>query len=226
MHPPPVDRTAQRLRSAGPVVVVVVVALQTVAHLANTFGPELDALDVHAEGTIFSALAAVTITALAGLCVLAGRRGAVELAPARVLAGLLGFLAVDEFFVVHERVGDGAVRLLGLSEGWDSVLWPLLYLPLLGVVFLQFLAFSRLAPREVGGLAVIGLRLLVAAVLLEAVSAPFSTPATYGGLVHAFEGAVEEGLELGGWGLLVVALLTWCSSCARSPSPTVAAEGP
>ena len=161
MHLTLEDRTARRIRSAGPGVVAAVVLLQTAAHLGNTFGPEMDALDVHAERTVFSALSALTLAALAGLCVLAGRRGPVDLGPARILAGLVAT----------------------------------------------------------------GLRLLMAAVLLEVVSAPFSTPSTQGGLVHAFEGALEEGCELGGWGLLVVGLLTWCTSCVQSLLPTVAADG-
>ncbi len=206
---------AQRIRAIGVAAVAGIVALQTVAHLANTFGPRVPALDLHAERTVFSLLAASTIAALAGLCVVVGRRADVELGRARVLAALLGFLAVDEYFVIHERVGDGAVTVLRLSEGWDSVLWPLIYLPLLGVILLQLLTFARIAPPQVGTLILSGLQLLVAAVVLEVVSAPFSTPATRDGLVHAVEGALEEACEQGGWGLLVVAMLTWTTITRR-----------
>ncbi len=104
-------------------------------------------------------------------------------------------------------VADVALRLLGLSRDWDSVIWPIVYLPATGAVFLLFIAVARHASDEGRRRLLVGLGLLVAAMLAEVVSAPFSTDETAAGLVHALEGAVEEACELGGWGLLTVATL-------------------
>lgn len=201
------------------------VAAQTVLHLLNRLGGRVDALDVHAERTVFALASALTVACVALACLLLARSVAVHRGPARALAAMLLFLAGDEVLVVHERVGTGAASLLGLSEGWDSVLWPLLYLPLIGAVFLLLLRFAGQAPGGVGHLARRGLALLVLAVVLEVVSAPASTPDTVGGVVHALEGAVEEAFELGGWGLVAVGLLSWARSASRAARAD-AAPGP
>jgi len=217
------DRARPGLRVAL-LLVAVLVAGQTLLHLVNRVTIEKTALDVNAEGTVFSFASALTIAAAAIGCALTTRVGEPRL-NASVLAGALGFLAVDEFFVLHERLGVRVAELLGLSSDWDSVVWPVVYLPLVGLVLLLLAALARRAPHDIGRLVVTGLGCLVAAVVLEVVSYRFSTSETHRGLVHALEGAAEEGLELAGWGLLAAATLTWSLTRARGPA-TSGAEDP
>lgn len=200
-------RARPRLRGAL-LLVVLAVAAQTLLHLVNRVTLETPALDVNMEHTVFSLTAALTIAAAAAGAALTTRAGEPTF-PTAVLAAVLAFLAVDELFVLHERLGVRVAALLGLSSDWDSVVWPAVYLPVIGLVFLLFLDMARRAPRDVGRLVLVGLGCLVAAVVLEVVSYRFSTSETAPGLIHALEGAAEEGLELMGWGLLAAATLTW-----------------
>ena len=197
-----------RVASAGLAAVAVVVGGQTLLHLANVATVQTDQFDVNAERNVFAFVAALTIYTAGLGCALLAVQGRHPRA-ALPLSLLLGFLAVDEFFVLHERAGVRAAALLGLSEDWDSVVWPALYLPLLAAVAALLVALARRAPAAPRRLVHAGLACLVGAVLLEVVSFRYSTPTTASGLVHALEGAVEEALELSGWGLLAVALLSW-----------------
>ncbi|MDP9408130.1 MAG: hypothetical protein M3P95_09750 [Actinomycetota bacterium] len=163
-------------------------------------------LDVNKEQTPFAAASALTIAAAAAGCAMAALRGRARTRHAWPLAGLLAGLAVDEYVVVHERrrrraPAAGAVPRLGQRDLADR-------LPAGdGSRFLLFIAVARHASDEGRRRLLVGLGLLVAAMLAEVVSAPFSTDETAAGLVHALEGAVEEACELGGWGLLTVATL-------------------
>jgi hypothetical protein len=208
-------------RHRGVALVLAVVLVQTVVHLANWFTVRTPALDVNHEGSPFTAVSALTVGLAAGSSAVAVLTRAV---PARLgvpLAGLLAFLALDEWFRLHERIVWHALRLLGLPGSWDSVVWPLLYLPLTGSVALLVLLVARRAGSPLAGLLQGGLVLLVLAVGLEVASAPFSTETTADGLVHALEGAVEEACELGGWGLLALgsARLAAPGRATRRPTP-------
>ena len=195
------------------------VGAQTLVHLVNRFMLHTTALDVNQEYTVFSLGQGLAIAAAALGCALVLRAGTPP-ARALVLAGLLGFLAVDEYFVIHERFGARATEVLGVSSDWDSVLWPIAYIPLLGLLLLLLFRLARDAPDDIRRLLVIGVGCLAAAVVLEVLSFPFSTEATADGLVHALEGAVEEALELMGWGLLATGTLTWALTPAWSPAPS------
>lgn len=205
--------TSQRAAAA---LLGLLVVIQTVLHLDNAFGAKDPALDVNAEGTVFALLAAgaMTLTAAGWLLLVARRR--VSTRPALVLAVLLLFFAFDEVTAVHERVGVRVALLLGLSRSWDSVLWPVVYLPLLATVVALTVWLGLRAAEDVRRLALQGLALLAVAVVLEVLSAPFSTPTTGAGLVHALEGAAEEACELGGWGLLALSSLSW--ALRRAPA--------
>lgn len=183
------------------------VAGQTVVHLVNYGFIHSVRLNVNSEHTPFSATQALVIAAAAVGAVLAVRGGGLRPARGWTLGVLLAFLAVDEYFVVHERIGVGTTRLLGLSDDWDSVVWPIVYLPLLLAVVVLLVDASRHSPRVPGRLVLLGIASLGAAVVLEIASAPFSTAETAGGVVHAVEGAFEEAAELGGWGLIAIGLL-------------------
>lgn len=130
------------------------------------------------------------------------------------LAGLVAFLSLDEAIAVHERVGIRAANLFDLSLVWGRVLWPAVYLPLLLAVLALLVAAARTAPRDTFRLVVVGLGCLGAAVFLEIVSALLTIAA--GTVPQVLEIALEEGLELGGWGLIATGLLSWFGSLHRA----------
>lgn len=210
-------------RDSGVLAVIALVVAQTVLHLANRVTVRSSLLDANMEGTPFAAVSALLVAAAAAGCAVAAVTGAMRARMAVPLAGMLAFLALDEWFKLHERVVWHALELLGLSESWDSVVWPAVYLPLTGSVALLVLRVSRQAEPRIAGLLRVGLALLVTAVALEVVSAPFSTATTAAGLVHLLEGAVEEGCELAGWGLIALGV---SRLAARGPAGPRRWHGP
>ena len=185
------------------------VAVQTAVHLVNAFTFELAPLDANSEQSISAWATSVTIFSAALACLLLTLAGHTPARPLVAASGLLTFFSLDETLAVHERAGSHAVEFLGLSLKWDSVIWPLLYLPLTGAALAALLAVSRRAQPRVSRLVRAGLGWLVLAILAEIVSAPFSTDQN---LVHVWEGGLEEGMELAGWGLIATGLLTSFSS--------------
>jgi len=207
-----------RAQRIGLLVITLAVVVQTLLHLVNYFTWEVRWLDVNEEYTPFSAMGALTLAAAAGGAFLLVRAG---LAARRVgwsLAALLAVFALDEFFSLHERGTDLLLDLVGVSRDLDSVVWPALYLPMTGAAFLLMVLLARRAPESVRRLLYVGLALLVIAVVAEIASAPFSTADTADETVHAIEGVFEEACELGGWGLIALALLSW-PSVRRSSVP-------
>lgn len=140
---------------------------------------------------------------------MATSRDLVPRAVGLAMGAVLAFFAVDEVAAIHERLGVEVGAMLGLTEAWDSVIWPIIYLPLAAVLLLGLWQSAQLAPAANARLLRFAMGLLVAAVVLEIASAPFSTVDTAGGVVHAIEGAFEEGFELVAWGFIAIALLTW-----------------
>jgi hypothetical protein len=197
-----------RLLLSGSLLAVGAVTLQTASHLLNAAFIGSPHLDANAEGNAPTWANTAVVFSGAFVCALRGllirRRRGMFLA----LAALLAFLSLDEMASVHERIAGHVLNVVGLPIVWDSVLWPALYAPLLGGVFVLLLAAARAAPARAGRCILFGLTLLAVAVVAEVVSAPASTDPN---LVHTLEGAVEEGAELGGWitiatGLTVIAL--------------------
>ncbi len=118
---------------------------------------------------------------------------------------MLAFLSLDEHVEIHERVGGTTARTIGLSAAWDSVIWPLVYIPLVFGIFVLLLIATHDGGARARRFVLMGLGLLLAAVAAEVVSAPWSSTDN---AVHRIEGAVEEGLELAGWTLIAAALMT------------------
>ena len=205
----PAATAGTRAIRVGVLVVAVVVALQTTIHLVNYSTVWHPLWDVNFEFTVFSVLQAGTLLLAAGACLAAARARVVPRRPAGVLAGILVLFAVDDLFSLHEKGTDRFLSFFDVSRSWDSVVWPLLYLPVTGVAFLILVFFARRAPRAVRRPLTWALLLLVAAVAAEILSAPFSTDETWLGVVHAWEGAFEEGCELGAWGLVAVSMFGW-----------------
>jgi hypothetical protein len=192
--------------------VLLVVALgvfQGVVHVINSFTFDVGFLDVNLERRPFALLQGLVIAAAAIGAFMVTARELVSRPVGVALGVVLAFFALDEIAGIHERVAVEVGSWMGRSESWDSVLWPVLYLPLAAVVLFCLWRCALVAPSSNSRLLVTAAALLVAAVVLEIASAPFSTAETAGGVVHKVEGAFEEGFELVAWGLIAIALFTW-----------------
>jgi hypothetical protein len=190
------------------------VLLQTGIHIANALTFQLKALDADAEHTVFSWMGSAVTFAAALACVLLA---APSFARGRLLVplgGLVAFLSLDEAVSVHERIGIRIADLFDLSITWSRVIWPAVYLPLMLAVLALLVAAVRTAPRDTSRLVLVGLGCLSAAVAAEIVSAPLSTAVD--AFTEALVVAVEEGLELAGWGLIATGLLSWLGSRRRA----------
>ncbi len=184
---------------------LVMAAAQTVIHLVNWALWDRWFLNVNSESTAFSWLTSVLLFGGAFSAFLAARASSRGARSYLLLAGMLAFLSLDEHVQVHERVGGTTVRTVGLSEAWDSVVWPLMYVPLLGGIFILLIAVRRDGGARVSRFILVGLGLLAGAVVAEIVSAPWSTGDHP---IHQLEGALEEGLEVVAWTLIAAALTT------------------
>lgn len=209
-----------QVAAAGVYVTLTAVAAQTVLYVLNVaFSADIRAIDVNAEYNLFTWLASVEIFAAALACGLLAVSGLGRKGFLLTLAGLIAFLSLDEAVAIHERIGLRVVALLDISPVWDSVIWPVLYLPLLATVLILLVLESRRGPRLTSLLVLAGLGCLAAAVGAEIVSFPYSTD--QGGTPHAIEGAAEEALELGGWGLIATGLLSWFAESREHLARTV-----
>jgi hypothetical protein len=192
-----------RLLCVGTVFAVVGVAIQTVIHLLNAALDGGPFLSVGGENNPIAWSHSAAIFAAAFVCALHAATVSERRRIFAALAAILAFLSLDEILIVHERIVSRVLEVLGLPIVWDSVLWPLLYLPLLGALLLLLVRVAREASKEVGLRVLVGLGLLVAAVGAEVVSAPLSTGENW---PHTVEGGFEEGAELAGWILITTGL--------------------
>lgn len=196
-----------RIVSAGIWIALVAVFLQTTIHLANAlFFGAVSSLDVNREHNPFAWAATVAIFAVA----FAASVRAITVTDRRrrflLLAAVAAFFSLDEMVIIHERLGRGTADLLGLSEAYARVIWPILYAPMLAVAAVLLLTLPRGAPRRVRRLAAAGVGLLVLAVVAEVASLPVPAETAPGeNWAHTLEGAFEEGAELGAWILLAAA---------------------
>ena len=198
------DAASDRIVDVGIVFAIVGVTVQTATHALNAVLDGSQYLSVNGEGNPITWAHSVAIFAAAFVCMvhataLVERRG--EWA---AMAAILAFLSFDEMLVVHERAVGRVLELLDYPIVWDSVIWPVLYLPLLGALVLLLVGVAGPAPARPGRLVLVGLGFLGAAVAAEIVSAPISGAGDY--WPHALEGAVEEGAELAGWILITTGL--------------------
>jgi hypothetical protein len=198
-----------RLLASGLVLAVVAVATQTAVHLLNAAFIESARLDANGEGNPIAWAHGVAIFSCAFVCGLHALLVRLRRGTFVALAAILALLSLDEVAEIHEWIVGGALEVLGLTATWDSVVWPVLYAPLLGGLFVLLLAVARAAPRRPGRYMLVGLGLLTAALLAEVVSAPVSSGTNW---PHTIEGAFEEGAEIGGWiaiasGLTVIVLM-------------------
>jgi hypothetical protein len=203
----PLSTPLDRVLTVGLAVGVTAVAVQTLVHLLNAVFDISSQLDANAEFNAMSwASSAATFAAAfaAGLhATLVGDRRRSYV----FLACVFAFFSLDDAILLHERLSDWSVHTVGLSETWDSVIWPALYLPFAGVAAVLLAGVARVAPPRAGRFILIGLFLLLSAVAAEVLSAPTSGPETASGWGHALEGAYEEGAELMAWILIAAGLI-------------------
>jgi hypothetical protein len=194
----------ERLIRVGVLFAVVGVAIQTSIHTLNAALDGGHYFSVNGEGNPITWGHSAVIFAGAFVCTLHATTLTLRRLEWVAMAVILAFLSFDEMLIVHERVVEGVLDVLNVPIVWDSVVWPVLYLPVLGVLVLLLVGVARSVPGRVGRLVLVGLGFLAAAVSAEVLSAPIST----GGdsWLHSVEGAVEEGAEFAGWILITTGL--------------------
>lgn len=195
---------SERLIRVGIAFAVVGVMIQTAIHSLNAALGGGQYLDVNSEGNPTTWGHSAVIFASAFVCTVHAttltRRRLVWAA----LAAILAFLSFDEMLLVHERVAEAVLEVLNLPLVWDSVLWPVAYVPVLGVLVLLLVSVARSNAERVGSLVLVGLGFLFTAVAAEIPSAAISDG--FFSWPHIVEGAVEEGAELAGWILIATGL--------------------
>lgn len=157
--------------------------------------------DVNSERNVPTAWSALLLLACAGTAALLALRGSGWL----LVAVTCGFLALDESFELHERLGG-----LGTAVADDRLhfAWVVPGAALACVVGLVLLQRLRTQPVEVRRrLVVAGAVYLTGALLLETLSGQVLRAYGAGGKAYTLVTSVEEGLEMAGASLLLAALL-------------------
>lgn len=124
-------------RKVAAVALVAIVALLALG-ITTFLGLDARAFDLDEEKTVPAAFSALLLVAAGFVSAEAGRLGrGRERAGLLLLGALLAFLAVDEAFVIHERL-----------ERLTHVQWHVLYLPVAAAVGVGWWLTLRLARRE------------------------------------------------------------------------------
>jgi hypothetical protein len=204
-----VNISVERLIAAGFAIAAVAAGLQTLGHLTNSLVLDYRVynLDADVDGNVLAwASSAATFAAglFALLCayVLEGRRRVLL-----ALAAVLILFSADDIVALHEHLGQGVVRLLGVDVDYGRLIWPPFYLPLMLFALLVLGSLALHGPEAGRRPLKVGLVLLISAVPLEMLWAIWHVA---GGNTRswpdALEVALEEGLELSGWILVATGL--------------------
>lgn len=204
LEPVTAERLTAVLRTGRVLAVVGAIGL-LLAHFTNALllDHQVPGLDANHENNPLT-WASSTVTAMVAAAALVAAIMTGPRVPLVVLAAGAGFLSMDDMLALHERISLRIVSALDLAETWDSLLWPALYLPLLVVTALLILRMNAIGTLATFRHAVFGLGLLVAAVALEVVTAPWSSGTN---LMHTVQGGLEEALELSGWTIIATATM-------------------
>jgi hypothetical protein len=194
-----------RLLTFGLRFAIAAAVLQTAVHLLNAAFLDKRALNVNFEDNPFAWASTVATFSVAFVATVraAGLRS--DRISYALLAMITAFVSLDDMVAIHEDVGTEAADLLGLAQSYDSVLWPAVYLPLLGLGLFLLFSLARDSPERPRRFIHTGLVLLAAALAAEVLSGPWT-----GGeeeWPHVIEGAFEEAAELAAW-ILVASALT------------------
>lgn len=202
----------ERLLRIGVPLAVAAVALQTVAHLTNEFllDDRVEGLDADIEGNVFTWASSVSTFTLAVAAFLHALAFSTRRREFGLLAGLGLLFSLDDAVQLHERVAlELGEDLLGLPDYIAVRLWLVFYLPLLLLAGLLLWRFAEEVWEPAGRMLRLGLLLLVASIPVEIVGAGTRWLDEEGTSVpEDFRVVVEEGLELGGWILAAVGLMT------------------
>lgn len=212
------DPIQGRIVQAGYRVALALVLLQTFAQLLNALilDKRVWAFSADADGNALSWLSSSTTFAAALLTFFLACSATDSRRLYFGLAAVLAFFSLDDIVAIHEDVGT-FVRgdLLGLSTGWGRLVWPVIFFPLLATVFIALLQLAASQTHIVATAIRRGLALLVLAVLAEAGSTALHVGSYGTGWPDAVQVAVEEGLELGAWIMIVAALAAAVRSTIR-----------
>jgi|tagenome__1003787_1003787.scaffolds.fasta_scaffold20445034_1 hypothetical protein len=196
--PPTALRSAcRRIVAATLVASISLVLLLAVLHLLNALPGDHhhEWLDADNDRSVWSW---ASVASEAAAAVLLGLLAATSIRPAALAfcAGVVMFLSLDDFIRVHEALGSTYSPFPHAARS----LWPVFYLPLLGVLLVLLWRVAQgFGPVE-RALLRTGLLALVVAVGLEsATPLLFAVGQGHGTAGYEVEVAVEEGLELGGW---------------------------
>src|SRR5512144_2132534 len=203
-RPPAVCEAAQlgeRWLAWAPGVAAAIILFQTAGHLADwlAFDLRFELFDADSDFCVYAWVATVAIFLSAvGMFVVErlDPRGGLH----RLLAAALAFLSLDEMVGIHEHLGRVGVWL-GYSEDAGRVVWPLVYLPLIGGVALLLWRFAETTSALGGRYIRAGLVMLGAAVVLEMGSTKLAD-GQHGRWLYELEVIVEQNLELVGWTLI------------------------
>ena len=116
-------------------------------------------------------------------------------APLWFAAATMLFLSLDEFLEIHGRLADELVFFPHAGR----LIWPMLYLPLLGALLVVLWRTAEPDHDSARALVRAGLALLVTAVVLELASVGIFLVADGFGVLYNIEVALEEGAEGAGW---------------------------
>lgn len=200
----------ERLLRIGIPLAIAAVALQTTAHLGNEFllGDRIEGLDADIEGNVFTWASSVSTFAVAVAAFLHALAFSRRRRKFALLAGLGILFSLDDAVQLHERLAlEIAEDLLGLPDYIAVRLWLVLYLPLLLLAGLLLWRVAEGVWEPAGRMLRLGLLLLVASIPVEIAGAGTRWLDEEGTSVpEDLRVAVEEGVELGGWILVAVAL--------------------
>jgi hypothetical protein len=196
------------------------VALQTVLHLLDVFALDerFTSLDASSDHGVAAAATVVAGGAAALAALMLGlrsrrRRDAILLV---VLAATLGFLAVDRVAGLHDRLAGRVASVLGLPHvaGWPT---PVVLAPILAPAAL--ILWSGIAGRTSQRAARAGIILLGLALALRpiALALTLTSGRLPEGTAHQLGVTAKQGLELGGWVVLAVALVTTAAGAGAAP---------
>lgn len=202
----------ERLLRIGVPLAAAAVAFQTAAHLTNEFllDDRVQGLDADVEGNVFTWASSVSTFAVALAAFLHAMSFRERRREFGLLAGLGVLFSVDDAIQLHERVGlEVGEELLGLPDYIAVRLWLVFYLPLLLLAAALLWILAEQVWEPAGRMLRLGLLLLVLSIPAEIAGVATRWLEEHGtDAPEAIRVAVEEGLELGGWILAAVALMT------------------
>lgn len=191
------------------VVPVVLVVAQTVGYVlgARVWGWRVDGLDLDLEASWFGKASAL-LTLGAGLLVLAGALATALRTRTRLALGAaLVFLGVDDLLSIHERIGWRVADAVGGGDDVLRLAWPIAYLPFVGLVALLLLRARPGLARNEARAILVALGLLGLAIVAEVVGFGLKELGYRNRTApDVVEVALEEGLEIAGWALVLEAI--------------------